>query len=227
METTPVDFTYLLEPIPDLGDESAKAGANRPELKIISKRISATEAQMNSIEAERLPTVFVSGAYTYEENPYRVYEDNLSATVGLTWELYGGGATTAARKQIMDELSALIAQREKTKELVLLEVRDSHRLLTGAAQRTSVTEKAVTQARESLRLQRSRYTEGEATATEVTDAVTSLARAENNHWTAVYERLKAEAGLFFAAGEDLTAMYSRFRERTPNDSQKENSGEEK
>lgn len=225
--TTPVDFTVLLKQVPDLEDESSKASANRPELKILAKRISAMKAQLSSKEAERLPTVYVSGAYTYEENPYRVYEDNLSATVGLTWELYAGGATTAARKQIIAELSALTAQRAKTEELVRLEVRDSHRLLTGAAQRTSVTEKAVNQARESLRLQRSRYTEGEATATEVTDAVTSLARAENNHWTAVYERLKAEARLFFATGEDLTAMYTRSGGSIPDDSGNGNTGEEK
>ncbi len=214
METTPVDFTALWKQIPALKDESSRASANRPELKILSKRISAMEAQLNSKEAEHLPTLFVSGAYTYEENPYRVYEDNLSATVGLTWELYAGGAITAARKQIMDQLSALIAQREKTRELIHLEVRDSHRLLTGAVQRTSVTEKAVTQAQESLRLQKSRYAEGEATATDVTDAVTSLARAENNHWTAVYEKLKAEARLLYASGEDMVSIYSGSSDKT-------------
>jgi len=222
-ETTPVDFNALLDQVPDLESESARAAANRPELKILSKRISAMKAQLSSKEAERLPSLYMSGSYTYEENPYRVHEDNLSATVGLTWELYGGGATTAARKQIMDELAALITQREKTMELVRLQVRDSRRLLTGAEERISVTGKAVSQARESLRLQRSRYTEGEATATEVTDAVTALARAENNHWTAVYERLKAEARLFFAAGEDLTEIYSSAGERIPSDS----TGEEK
>jgi outer membrane protein TolC len=108
----------------------------------------------------------------------------------------------------MDELTALLAQREQVRELINLEVRDSRRLLTGAVERTSVTQMAVSQAKESLRLQRSRYTEGEATATEVTDAVTSLARAEDNHWTTVYGRLKAEARLIYATGDDLVAVYT-------------------
>ena len=191
-----------------LGAADREAIANRPELKILSERITAKEAQLSSRESENFPTLFVSGGYGYEENPYRVHEENWSAMVGLTWELYTGGARTAGRKQIMDELAALAAQWEQAQERVNLEVRDSHRLLTGAVERTSVAQKAVIQAKESLRLQRSRYTEGEATATEVTDAVTSLARAENNQWTAVYGRLRAEARLLYATGDDLVAVYA-------------------
>jgi len=206
--TTVVDFPFQLDPIPDLADISARASANRLVLKILDERIAAKEAQLNSREAESLPTLFISGGYAYEENSYRVHEDNWSARLGLTWDLYTGGAQSAAQKQTMDELAVLIAQREQARELVFLEVRDFHRLLTGAVERTSVTRKAASQARESLRLFRSMYTEGEASATEVTDAVTALAGAEENHWKAIYGRLKAEARLFYAAGDDLGTTYS-------------------
>ena len=225
--TTVVNFPFQLNPIPNLEDLSTRAIANRSELKILSERITAKEAELSSREAENFPTLFVSGGYSYEENPYRVHEDNWSAMLGLTWELYTGGAQTAGRKQVMEELTALIAQREQVKELVNLEVRDSHRLLTGALERISVIKKAVTQAQESLRLQRSRYTEGEATATEVTDAVTSLARAENNQWKTVYGRLKAEARLLYATGDDLVTVYSRSRAMTPGNSLNTETGEDK
>ena len=213
--TNVVDFPFLLDPLPKLEDVSARSGINRPELKVLDEVINIKEAQLSSSEAQTFPTLFVSGGYAFEENPYRVHEDNWSATVGLTWELYTGGALTAAQKQTTDELTALIAQREQLRELVNLEVRDSHRLLTGSIERTTVTQKAVAQAKESLRLQRSRYTEGEATATEVTDAVTSLARAENNHWAAVYGRLRSEARFFYAAGDDLATIYSASSATTP------------
>jgi len=206
--TDVVDFDYFLHQPPDLESLSTTARSTRPEIRILDERITAKEDELNSKEAASFPTMYVSGGYSYEENPFRVNEDNWSATVGLTWELYTGGSVTAEKKQIMDELSALTAQREQLLELVTLEVGDSYRLLAGAAERTLVTQKAVAQAEESLRLQRSRYTEGEATATEVTDAVTSLARAENNYWTAVYERLKAEARLLYASGDDLVAVYT-------------------
>ena len=208
LPTTVVDFPFQMDPIPDMEELLVRAGANRLVLKIIDERIAAKEAQLSSREAERLPTLFLSGGYAYEENNYRVHEDNWSARLGLTWDLYTGGAQSAAQKQAMDELAVLIAQREQASERVFLEVRDFHRLLTGAVERTSVTRKAVSQARESLRLFRSMYAEGEASATEVTDAVTALARAEENHWKAIYGRLKAEARLFYAAGDDLETAYS-------------------
>lgn len=225
--TTVVNFPFHLDPIPNLEDALTRASAHQPELEMLDERITAKEAEVSLREAESFPTLFVSGGYAYEENPYRVHEDNWAAMLGLTWALYTGGAQTAGRKQSMDELTALIAQRAQARELVNLEVRDSHRLLTGAVERTSVTQKAVTQAKESLRLQRSRYTEGEATVTEVTDAVTFVARAENNHWTAVYGRLKAEARLSYATGDDLATVYSRSRAMTPGDSFNTETGEEK
>ncbi|UCF89193.1 MAG: TolC family protein, partial [bacterium] len=203
-----VDFDFRLGAFPNLEEAMARAMANRPELKVLDERIAAMEAELDLRKAEGFPTLFVGGGYAYEENPYRVHEDNWSATVGLTWDLYTGGARTAAQKQLMEELNALIVQREQMRERVKLQVRDSHRLLTGTVERLRVTQKAVAQATDNLRLERSRYNEGEATATEVTDAVTSLARAEDNHWTAVYGRLKAEAGLLYATGDDLVAVYS-------------------
>jgi len=225
--TTVVDFPFQLDPIPDMEDISAKASANRLILKILDERVAAKEALLSSREAESFPTLFISGGYAYEENDFRVHEDSWSARLGLNWELYTGGAQSAAQKQTMDELTALIAQREQTRELVFLEVRDFHRLLTGALERTSVTRKAASQARESLRLFRSMYTEGEASATEVTDAVTALARAEENHWAAKYGRLKAEARLLYVTGDDLVAVYSMSRAMTADDSLNTETGEEK
>jgi len=206
--TAVVNFPFRLDPIPNMEETSTRAGANRSELKILDERIIAKEAQLSLQEARSYPTLFVSGGYAFEENPFRIPEGNWSATVGLTWGLYTGGARAAERKQMMDELTVLIAQREQARELVNLEIMDTHRLLTGAVERISVSSKAVSQAKESLRLFKSMYAEGESSATEVTDSVTALARVEKNHWEAVFGRLKAEAQLFYAAGDDLETVYS-------------------
>jgi outer membrane protein TolC len=184
------------------------ARSNRIELAIINEQIVAAEARLRSSEAERYPALFVGGGYSFEENPYRVHEDNISATIGLTWDLYTGGAKKASDGQASEELSALVAQREKIESLVQLEALDSYRLLTGATQREEVAGKAVDQAKESLRLQRARYNEGEATATEVTDAITALARMELSHRSAIYGKRKAEAQLLYAMGIDLVETYS-------------------
>jgi outer membrane protein TolC len=145
-----------------------------------------------------------------------VHEDNWSATIGLTWDLYTGGARGASEGQASGELSALIALREKISRVVHLEALDSRRLLTSAAQQVEVAGKAAGQARESLRLQRARYNEGEASATEVTDAITALAQAELSRWSALYGMRKTEAQLLFAMGADLVEAYTASRSLSEN-----------
>ena len=227
LPATVVDFPFQLDPIPDLADISARAIANRQVLKVFDETIAAKEAQLSSREAESYPTLYINAGYGYEENSYRVNQDNWSARLGITWDLYTGGAHSAAQKQTMDQLTALIAQREQARELVFLEVRDIHRLLIGAVERTSVSRKAASQARESLRLFRYMYLEGEASSTEVTDAVTALARAEENHWKSIYGRLRAEARLFYAAGDDLETLYSNARQVSGTNPFNAETGEEK
>ena len=193
----------------DLASEEilSSVRSNRIELKILDEQIVAAEAKLRSREAGRYPSLFVGGGYSFEENPYRVHEDNWSATLGLTWDLYTGGARKASEGQASSELSALIAQREKVDRLVRLEALDSFRLLTGATQREKVAGKAVEQARESLRLQRARYNEGEASATEVTDTITALAQMELSHRSALYGMRRAEAQLLYSMGIDLVEAY--------------------
>ncbi|UCG39591.1 MAG: hypothetical protein JSV00_05055, partial [bacterium] len=58
------------------------------------------------------------------------------------------------------------------------------------------------------------YTEGEASATDVTDAVTSLTRARTHHWAALYDRRRAEARLLYAGGVDIAPAYAALEERT-------------
>ena len=225
--TTVLDFPFLLEPVPALTDVTLKSGTSRPELKMLDARIIQKQALLGTSEAQSFPTLFLGGGYAFEENSYRVHEGTWSAMVGINWDLYTGGARTAAKKQLMEELAALIIQREQLKELINLQIKDSHRLLTGALERAIVTQKAVTQAKENLRLQKLRYSEGEASATEVTDAVTSLARAEDNHWSAKYGRQKAEAQLFYSAGDDLTTLYSMSTAKTPGETHTTGTGEKK
>ncbi|MDF1535154.1 MAG: TolC family protein [bacterium] len=203
-----IEFPSPLAGLPEREEIIASAEANRVELKILGEEIAAAEARLRHSEAEGYPSLFAGGGYSYEENPYRVHEDNWSATIGLTWDLYTGGARKASEGQASGELSALIARREKVSRIVGLEALDSHRLLTGATQRKEVAGKAVEQAQENLRLQHARYTEGEVSATEVTDAITALAQAELNQWSALYGMRRAEARLLYAMGTDLVERYS-------------------
>lgn len=192
--------------LPDSRDAGAAAEialGTRLELEILDLEIASRQAENEEARADHYPSVFVSGGFQSEENDYRVHEDNWSLTAGVTWDLYSGGAKRAEVSRTEAELSGIRMRRERTAAAIELEVKNAFLALTGARERAAVAEKAVRQAEESLRLHQARYEEGEGTATEVTDAVTLLARTEQNYWTALYSVRRAEAAVLYTTGADL------------------------
>jgi outer membrane protein TolC len=184
-----------------------KAETLRPEVVLIDEQRKALKKRLKALKAEYLPDVFVSGGYEYQENRYMVHEGNWSLIAGLNFNLVSGGSTKAKIRQTEAELKTLNLQRQIILDNIRLEIKNAYLQLLSAMHRVEVAEKAVEQAKENLRLQRLRYKEGVGTATEVTDAVVLVTKAETNYWSAVYERRKAEARLFYSIGVDLTTVY--------------------
>lgn len=183
------------------------AEQNRPELKEMESRIMAREAELRSIQSEFMPTLFLSGGYQYEQNRYMVNQDNWSIVGGITVNLSAGGATRARMRAAASEIRTLQLEREKTRDDIRLDVKRAFLDLDSAEKRLEVTKTATAQAEENLRLQRLRYQEGEATATDVLDAVSLLTTAETNYWSAVYGIKRAEAGLLYSMGKELVKAY--------------------
>ncbi|NOY65275.1 MAG: TolC family protein, partial [Nitrospirae bacterium] len=192
----------------NLEDAWRNAIQQRPEIKAIDAEIALKQSEIKSTEAEYLPTLFVSGGYEYQENRFMVHEGNWSVVGGINLNLSSGGLTRSSIKQKRAQLKALEIKKEKLIDSIRLEVKEAFLRLHSTQNRVRVTKKAVEQAEENLRLQRLRYKEGVGTATEVTDAVTLLTRAETNYLSALYESFKAEARLLYTMGFDLTAAYN-------------------
>ena len=196
-------------PVLDLTLEEAWeiAGRERVELKIADAGIEAKTAELASLRAEYLPRLYLSGGYEFAENRYMVHEGNWSLVAGITLNLLSGGATGSKVERAEAELRRLGLEREKLLDLVRLEVKAAYLELGSSRQKVKVTEKAVEQAEENLRLQRLRFREGVATATDVIDAVTLLTRAETNYWMARYDLRRAEARLLHSMGRRLLEAY--------------------
>jgi outer membrane protein TolC len=192
----------------NLEDAWQNAIQQRPELKTLDAEIALTRSEIKSLKAEYLPTLFVSGGYEYQENRFMVHEGNWSMVGGINLNLSSGGLTRSSIRQKMAQLKAIEIKKEKLIDSIRLEVKEAFLKLHSTQNRVKVTQKAVEQAEENLRLQRLRYKEGVGTATEVTDAVTLLTRAETNYLLALYESFKAEARLIYTMGFDLITVYN-------------------
>jgi outer membrane protein TolC len=121
--------------------------------------------------------------------------------------LFNGRGTSAEILKIGHKRERLIEQKNKLIDEIRLEVERYVLDAKTARNKIAVTENAVEQAAENLRINRIRYEEGVGTATDVLDAVTLLTTAETNYYRAVYDLRKAEAGVIYATGQDLSEVY--------------------
>jgi outer membrane protein TolC len=217
--------SLLLRPLNDpVGPEEIKAGpantmtleeawtsaeASRPRLKEIDAMIASKEQNVKAVQAEYLPTLYVSGGWEHAENQYMVHQENWSAIAGVNINLSSGGASSSKSGMARAELRSLKLMRDKLLDDIRLEVKSAYLDLQSSAQKIEVAKTAVAQAEENLRLQRLRYKEGVGTATDVLDAVTLLTTAESNSWKSLYGIKRAEAILLNAAGKDLASAYGK------------------
>ncbi len=212
--TRPLDEEIAVEeldssPVVDMSLNEAwrLAEENRSEPQAFKKQIMSKEEELKSIKAEYLPEIYLSGGYEYQENIYRVHEDNWSAVLGVNLNLFTGGSKAARLSSTKRQIEALKLQAEMLIDSIRLEVKASYLEIASSRERVNVTEKAVNQAKENLRLQRLRYKEGIGTATDVTDAITLFRKAEANYFRAIYDLRRAEARFLYAIGFDLISIY--------------------
>ena len=183
------------------------AETESPEIRLVDSTIKAKEEVIRSVRGEYFPTLYLSGGYQYQENEFQVHPGNWSVIAGATFNIFGGGSTNARLHINASELASLKTTRDKIVDAVRLDVKGAYLSLQSSQQQVEVTNTAVTQADENLRLQRLRYQEGVGTATEVLDAVTLHTTTLTGRLRAQYGFERAEAGLLYAMGRDLTGMY--------------------
>lgn len=179
----------------------------RPEIGIVDETVNTLELEKTARRSEYFPEIFAKGGYDYTENEYQLHEGNWSLVLGMHVNLFNGSGTSAELLKIGHKREKLLEQKNKLIDEIRLEVERYVLDAKTARNKIAVTENAVEQAEENLRINRIRYEEGVGTATDVLDAVTLLTTAETNYYRAVYDLRKAEAGVIYATGQDLSEVY--------------------
>ena len=187
----------------------AAAETESSDLRDLDAKIAAKSESVRTIEAEFLPTLYLSGGYEYQENKYMVHQDNWSLIAGVNVNLFSGGASRSRVGMANSELRSLRLIREKLLDTVKLSVKAAYLDQQTSRQKVEVANTAVVSAVENLRLQKLRFKEGVGTTTEVLDAVTLLSTTESNLLRATYAMQRAEANLLYAMGRDLVTAYGQ------------------
>jgi len=186
------------EPLEILTSQALK---QRHELLAQQDQIRALRHQAASIRAETGPQVALSGGYGYQENQYQVHEGQWSVNLSAQWKVFDGGSIRHKASATERQAAALQEQYDDLVSNITLQVRQYWLNVQETRKRIRVTEKAITQAEENLKVNRDLYENGLSTNTEVLDAETLRSRSQNNHANAIYDAVLATLQLKRAIGE--------------------------
>jgi outer membrane protein TolC len=173
---------------------------------------AALEAQAKAVDAARAghsPTVALQGAYGGRwaagttDRPSGTDSTDDVGRVGVLVDIpiFEGGRIEARVRQ---EKARLLAAQERLRRLELqvqLDVETAMLNIGSAAQRVEATEKAVEQAKESLRIEREKYDLGKGAIVDVLDAQSALLDSQTNYYRALADYNVALAQLRLATGE--------------------------
>jgi len=132
------------------------------------------------------------------------YDDDGQIGVVLTLPLFEGGRISA---KVREEWAVLAAAQERLRKLnlqVRQEVETAVLEVRSNSERVKATEKAIEQARESLRIETLKYNLGSGTITDILDAQTALLLTETTYYRALADFRTALARLKLAVGGDLS-----------------------
>ncbi len=203
----PLDHEVTLEDLtaepfkPNLEELTLKALKKRPELASLSEQAQALQHKAAGVRASTGPQLAITGAYSYQQNKYQVYEDVWSATLGLKWDIFDGGIARYNSGALLQKAEALKNLRTETASVISLQVRQACLDINETLKRIEVTRDAMTQSEENLRVVRDRYREGVGTNTEVLDAETLRTKSYSNYYNAVYDAVIAKIRLLYLVGD--------------------------
>ena len=118
----------------------------------------------------------------------------------LQWNLFDGNRAKGQAAEARHMAASARAQQRQMENAVALEVRKARADVQSATERIAVSEAAVTQAEESLRILRNRYSAGLATMTDLLRAETALLETKTRKLAAVYDQRMSAIALERAAG---------------------------
>ena len=187
--------------LPDQETPTQDAISTRTEILSLRKLVDARESEVKEARAGFFPEVFARLGLDYVQNNKVKEQAIMAGTVGLKWNVFEGGATTARYRQAVANRSRILERLRQLESDLSLEYRTALNDLTVAAKRTRVIETSIRQGEENLRINKDRYQEQVGTATDVIDAQTLLTQTRTEYYQAMFDYEVALARVKRARGD--------------------------
>lgn len=194
-------------PLPGaLAELLERAAVQRPEVAVGRQAVVAAQAGRQVSRAEFLPQIFVRAAagHTDGQNVITGWQEGVGLHVVAP--LYAGGRHLGDLRSADAEVEAAIADAQAILDAISLQVNLAYRGVVAARDLIDLSQTAVVQAEETLRLLRVRYRNGNAIPSEIVDSEAALTRSQQRFLSATYNFLAALARLEYAVGQHAGAF---------------------
>jgi outer membrane protein TolC len=171
--------------LPERAEVEAAAGKNNAELRSALASVRASEAEIKSARAAYLPDLALNYTYGIDapqfavNGPDQTRNLGYSASATLDLPLWDWLATEHKVKQSEIRRDAAKVALSAAQRRLVADLAEFYDEAAAARDQLASLDASATTARESLRLTRLRYENGEGTVLEVVDAENSLITAEN------------------------------------------------
>ena len=193
--------------------------ANRSRLDLAEERMKVQQKELavESARAGKKPTVSLTlgTGLSSQFQPRHDTSTDVSASVGVSWNIFDSGVTRAAIEAAEAERDIALLTLKKAEETIDLNLRKAYLNMREAEQRFTATGDAVRQAREDYHIANERYRAGEGILLDIIDAQTALSAAETNAISARYDYARYRAQVENIMGTELTDSERAAAERLP------------
>ncbi|MBK5291709.1 MAG: TolC family protein [Acidobacteriia bacterium] len=190
--------TPLAAPVPVDGSSPA---AQRPEVRMAALQEDLAKARQAQASALLRPEVGLRFQLEADRQHFVTKGGaNWIAMGTFRWNLFDGGMARQMRAEAGHAAAAAALETRSTTSAVELQVRQADSAIRAAAAREVVTEAAISQAMETIRILRNRYGAGLATVSEVLRAEAALLEAETRRLAALHDQRIARIEREAAAG---------------------------
>jgi outer membrane protein len=173
----------------------------RREFQVARASIQSADQGQRVARADFAPRIVADGSLIdFQQAAPRGHADLALGYIRLEWGLFEGGRRVAELRTADSRVRAAIAQAETIADTIAFQVTEAYRLLVTARLGIDRSRPAVAQAEENDRLVRARFRQGDGTPAEITDAESTLTRAQQAYLNSIHDYLIALVRLEYAMG---------------------------
>lgn len=177
----------------------------RREFQVARQSIQVADEGRRVAKADFAPRIVAEGSFDdFQQSAPRGHADLLLGSIKLEWGIFEGGKRVAELRVADSKIRTAVAQAESIADNIAFQVTEAYRNTVTARLAIDRSRPAVTQSEENYRLVQARAKVGDATSSEITDAESTLTRAQQAYLNSIHDYLIAQARLEYAMGATPT-----------------------